>query len=134
MEVLKEKNPEKWQRNITNHWLRAFAILEAHRTRDPIRNWKEYALPRLSKGQLETSQILRNLVITVRGFGVGHTLRNLNWALRYPRERLISVLPLLLKVESGRPPENVMTPLAIPPQTERPQVVERYLETWVRYA
>jgi hypothetical protein len=78
--------------------------------------------------------MLRNFAITIRDFGAGHTLRNLNWALRYPRERLISVLPLLLKVESESPPKNVMTPLAIPPHTRRSQVVERYLETWARYA
>jgi len=134
MELLKVEDPEKWQRNITSHWLKAFSILEAHRTRNPIRNWREYALPRLSKGQLETPQILRNFIITIRDFGAGHTLRHLNWALRYPRERLISVLPLLLKVESESPLENVITPLAISPQAERPQVVERYLETWARYA
>jgi hypothetical protein len=70
----------------------------------------------------------------MRDFGAGHTLRNLNWALRYPRERLISVLPLLLNAESGKPPKNVMTPLAVPPETDRTRVVERYLETWARYA
>jgi rhamnosyltransferase len=134
MAVFKDKNLENWQRNVTNHWLKAFSILETHRTRDPIHSWKEYALPRLSKGQLETSQTLRNFAITLRDFGAGHTLRNLNWALRYPRERLISVLPLLLKVESGKTLQNVVTPLAVSPQSTHSQVVERYLETWARYA
>ena len=129
-----EENLDDWQRNITEHWLKAFSLLEAYRTRDPIRSWKDYALPQLSKGQLENSQMLRNFAITIRDFGAGHTLRNLNWALRYPRERLISVLPLLLNAESGNPSKNVMTPLAVSSQTDRSQVVERYLETWTRYA
>jgi len=134
MDVLKDENPAKWQRDIIGHWLQAFSTLEAHRTRDPIHSWKDYALPGLSKGQLETSQILRNFAITIRDFGAGHTLRNLNWALRYPRERLISVLPLLLNAESGKPSKNVMTPLAVPAEADRSRVVERYLETWARYA
>ena len=134
MEMFKDENLEDWQRNITDHWLKAFSILEAHRTRDPIRSWKDYALPRLSKGQLETPQLLRNVAITIRDFGAGHTLRNLNWALRYPRERLISVLPLLLNTETGKPSKNVITPLAVPAETDRSLVVERYLETWARYA
>jgi hypothetical protein len=129
-----EENLQDWQRNITRHWLKAFSVLEAHRTRNPISNWKEYALPRLSKGQLETPQMLRNFAITIRDFGAGHTLRNMNWALRYPRERLISVLPLLLNNDMARPPKDVMTPLAIPQPSARSQVVERYLETWARYA
>ena len=128
------ENLADWQRDITEHWLKAFSLLEAHRTSDAIRSWKDYALPRLSKGQLENPQMLRNLAITLRDFGAGHTLRNLNWALRYPRERLISVLPLLLNVESGAPSKNVMTPLGVSSQTDRSQVVECYLETWARYA
>jgi rhamnosyltransferase len=132
--VFEQDNPEVWQRNVTNHWLHAFSVLEAHRTRNPIRSWKEYSLPRLSKGQLETPQVLRNLAITMRDFGAGHTLRNMNWALRYPRERLISTLPLLLKPESGNLPKNVKTPLAIQGQSGHAQVVDRYLETWARYA
>ena len=132
--VFMDESLEDWQRDITEHWLKAFSLLEAHRTRDPIRSWKDYALPGLSKGQLENSQVLRNLAITIRDFGAGHTLRNLNWALRYPRERLISVLPLLLNVEPGNPSKNVTTPLGVSSQTGRSQLVERYLETWARYA
>jgi hypothetical protein len=132
--VFDGEDQQDWQRNITRHWLRAFSVLEAHRTRNPISNWKEYALPGLSKGQLETPQMLRNFAITIRDFGAGHTLRNINWALRYPRERLISVLPLLLNHDTASPPKDVMTPLAIPQPSGRSQVVERYLETWARYA
>ena len=133
-DLFKDENLEDWQRNVTDHWLKAFSILEAQRTRDPIRSWKDYALPGLSKGQLETPKMLRNIAINMRDFGAGHTLRNLNWALRYPRERLISVLPLLLHTESDKPSQKVMTPLAVPPETDRSRVVERYLEAWARYA
>ncbi|MCJ7815828.1 MAG: hypothetical protein MUP31_07225, partial [Xanthomonadales bacterium] len=125
---------DSWLQDVTGHWLNAFSLLESCRTRDQIGSWKDYALPRLSKGQLETSQKLRNLAITLRDFGARHTLGNLNWALRYPRERLISVLPLLLKFESESTSRNVIVPLAAPPQSDRSYVVERYLETWARYA
>jgi rhamnosyltransferase len=134
MSLFKDENLKSWQQAITGYWLQAFSVLETHRTRDPIQSWKEYALPRLSKGQLENPQMLRNFAITLRDFGAGHTLRNLKWSLRYPRERLISTLPLLLDIESNKPPQNVVTPLAVSTQAERPEVVERYLETWARYA
>lgn len=134
MSLFKDENLKSWQQMATGYWLRAFSILEAHRTGDPIHGWKEYALPRISKGQLENPRMLRNFAITLRDFGAGHTLRNLKWSLRYPRERLISILPLLLDIESNKPPQNAMTPLAMSTQAERPEVVDRYLETWARYA
>ena len=123
-----------WQRRITDCWLNAFSRLEVCRTHQPISSWKEYALPQLSKGQLETSQRIRNFAITLRDFGVRHTFRYLGWALRYPRERLISVLPLLLNSSSQHMSVNVATPLALPPQSDRSYVVNRYLKTWQRYA
>ena len=95
---------------------------------------KDYALPHLPKGQLETSQKLRNLAITFRDFGAKHTLQNLGWALRYPRERLISVLPLLLNADGEAANETLMTPLAVPASSTHSLVVDRYLETWARYA
>lgn len=123
-----------WQRRVTDFWLSTFSRLEECRTHQQISNWKKYALPRLPKGQLETSQLIRNFAITLRDFGVWHTFRYLGWALRYPRERLISVLPLLLTSSSLHTPPDVIIPLAVPKGSDRLYVVDRYLRTWQRYA
>ena len=133
-ELFEHEDLESWQRNITQCWLSVFAELENCRTERQIPNWTDYALPRLSKGQLETPQVLRNFAITLRDFGAGHTLRYLSWALRYPRERLISVLPLLLNGNMEAAPDNVLIPLAVPADAEHSAVVDSYLTKWARYA
>ncbi len=132
--LFKNGNLESWQTKVTACWLTAFSKLEAHRTCRQIGNWEDYAQTSLPKGQLEASQVLRNFVITLRDFGLRHTLRYLGWALRYPRDRVISVLPLLLNSTSENTPGYVSIPLDMPPQSDRSLVLERYLETWERYA
>jgi len=132
--IYKNENLEECQRLITNFWLDTFSVLEAHRMHRSIRTWREYAKPWLSKGQLEASHFVRNFAITLRDFGARHTLRYPGWALHYPRERLISVLPLLLKPASGKISSDVTIPLAVPPHSGWVLVVERYLKTWERYA
>jgi len=124
----------KWQTRVTNCWLRTLSSLEAHRTRRSINNWKEYARPRLPKGQLENSHVLRNFVITLRDFGMKHTLRYLDWARRYPRDRLISVLPLLLDRRHEDVASSVSIPLNVPMGTDWTGTVQGYLRTWKRYA
>lgn len=132
--IYKNENLNECQRLITNYWLDTFSVLEAHRMHCSIRTWREYARPWLSKGQLEASHFVRNFAITLRDFGARHTLRYPGWALRYPRERLISVLPLLLKPASGKIPSDVTIALAAPPHSSWVLAVERYLKTWERYA
>ncbi len=127
-------NLPAWQRRITDCWLAAFSRLEMCRTDQRISNWREYASPNLPKGQLETSRLFRNFVISLRDFGTSHTMRHLHWALRYPRERLISVLPLLLNSSAVHTPVNVAVTLAVSPDSDRRQLVDCYLETWQRYS
>lgn len=134
LEAFANENPTEWQSEVKAIWLKAFSMLEARRTTQQISSWKDYAVPHLAKGQLETSQKLRNLAITVRDFGARHAVQNLGWALRYPRERLISVLPLLLNADGETASECLHVPLAVPLTSTRSLVVDRYLETWARYA
>jgi rhamnosyltransferase len=132
-ERYQKENPAEWQAFVTGIWLKTFRALEAQRAQREFPDWRHYARAVVSKGQLEGSEWLRNLAITVRDFGVLHALRNLQWAMRYPRERLISVLPLLL----GNPnevPGQVAAPLALAAPVEWTTTVDHYLQTWQRYA
>lgn len=122
-----------WQNTVTRIWLDTFKALEAGRTQREFSDWRQYASAVVPKGQLEGSARLRNFAINIRDFGAAHTLRYLQWALRYPRERLISVLPLLLG-NSNEVPGQVVAPLALPEQTDWSRTVEHYLKTWQRYA
>jgi hypothetical protein len=133
-DLYQNQDPEDWQTRVTNCWLTTLSILEAHRTRRSISDWKEYARPRLPKGQLENAQVWRNIAITFRDFGMRHTLRYLDWARRYPRERLISVLPLLLARNQQAVARNISIPLNIPLGTDWAGTAEGYLSTWKRYA
>jgi rhamnosyltransferase len=125
---------EAWQARVTDCWLTTLGRLESHRMRRTIGGWKEYAQARIPKGQLETAQVWRNLAITLRDFGAQHTLRYLSWALRYPRERLISVLPLLLSSERKGITSSISVPLNVPSDTDWAGSVEGYIRTWKRYA
>jgi rhamnosyltransferase len=132
-EIYRNEDLAGWQGMVTGIWLETFKALEARRTRREISDWRQYAGAMVSKGQLEGSAWVRNLAITVRDFGAAHALRYLQWALRYPRERLISVLPLLLRTPS-EVPGQVIAPLALPAEADWGRTVDQYLSTWQRYA
>jgi rhamnosyltransferase len=125
---------EALQTRVTHCWLNTLSHLESHRTRRPIGSWRDYARPQLAKGQLEAHRRWRNFAITVRDFGARHALRYLGWAVRYPRERLISVLPLLLSANRDGQADLVAVPLNIPRETGWSETVDGYLHTWQRYA
>jgi hypothetical protein len=132
-EKYSNEDPAAWQAFVTELWLETFKALEARRTRQEFQDWRHYARAVVSKGQLEGPAWLRNFGITVRDFGALHALRYLQWALRYPRERLISVLPLLLG-NTKQVPGQVSVPLALTVPADWPSTVDHYLETWQRYA
>ena len=133
-DLYQNQDLEEWQTRVTNCWLTTLSSLEAHRTRRSISDWKDYARPRLPKGQLENAQVWRNFAITLRDFGLRHTLRYLDWARRYPRERLISVLPLLLDRNQEAVADNISIPLNVPLGTDWTGTAEGYLRAWKRYA
>lgn len=117
------------------HWLTALAALEgARRGSEP--RWTRYAMPYWSKGQGRSGLTgwLRNLVVNLRDFGAAECLRNPAWLTRYPRERLLSVLPALLEPSLGVPSARLDRALALRGDTDHQARIRRYLELWARYS
>lgn len=131
-----DENLEDWQDRITQCWLNTLKLFEDQRLGKDIAGWDNYLLAEIPKGQLESSQPLRNMIITLRDFGFNHTLKHPRWSLKYPRERVIAVLPgLLTRSSSGASmPVSMTSPLAIEAGEKWSVYVEHYLEAWARYA
>lgn len=129
------EDPVAWQRRVVTIWLETLAWFERGRAGRPIDDWNAYGSPGFSKGQGGRSWGgLRNAAITLRDFGPAELLRRPGWSLRYPRERLISTLPLLL-ANPGTPAAPVLAvALAQTPGTPWLDTVEAFLRLWRRYA
>jgi len=123
------------QSRVVGHWLEALAELETVRL-GRLPDWTDYATSRIRKGQSRSSVrgLLRNIFVTLRDFGPAEFLRNPAWALRYPRERLISVLPGLLEPSIGVPVTQLAQTLSEPAATDRDSLAKVFLEYWPRYA
>ncbi len=122
------------QERVVDDWLEALAALETARLgHHPA--WDRYASTRISKGQSAAgmSGLLRNLAVTVRDFGPGELFSNATWALRYPRERLISTLPGLLRPNLGVPRAAIATALSQPPGADHAALAGCFLSYWARY-
>jgi hypothetical protein len=119
---------------VVADWLEALAELESTRI-GRLPAWAEYSSARVAKGQSASGLLglLRNLAVTAREFGPAEILQNLSWATRYPRERLISVLPALLEPSLAVPRETVAFALAQPEETDRDALTRQFLSFWVRY-
>jgi hypothetical protein len=126
----------EWQAQVCNLWLTAFKVLESKRMGMSFDDWSHYASRDISKGQSGQGAIamLRNLAVTARDFGLNELMCRPGWSLRYPRERLISTLPLLLL-------QNIEheTPLLVEQalggqQITWQQATEIFLKHWKRYA
>jgi hypothetical protein len=124
-----------WQRRVVRVWLDTLAWLEGVRSGRRIDAWGAYCSPGFSKGQGGHRWAgLRNAAITLRDFGPAELLRRPRWSLRYPRERLISALPLLLWSPKGMAAPPVADALAVPVGTSWVETVEAFLRLWRRYA
>jgi hypothetical protein len=115
-------------------WLEALVELETARL-GQLPEWTEYSSARISKGQSVTGPfgMLRNLAVTLRDFGPAELIRNRSWALRYPRERLISVLPALLEPAIDVPNGVLADALAKPGCVGRAALNDQFLRFWARY-
>ena len=131
-----DHNLAQWQNRVVRCWLNSLSYFETRRLGTDVCDWSAYSLCSISKGQLESSRTVRNLLITVRDYGVAHCLRHFNWSLRYPRERLIAVLPGLLSCANAddKLPRNYSVPLGIRHKPSWAESVEHYLGAWSRYA
>ncbi len=119
---------------VVADWLEALAELETRRL-GVLPAWSDYSTPRVDKGQTAPGLfgLARNLAVTARDFGLSELLRNGSWAVRYPRERLISTLPALLEPSLDVSTGNLGRALAQPEEVDRERLTNRFLEFWQRY-
>lgn len=125
----------QWQEQAVAYWLEFFRRLEEARLGGLVPAWPDYASWRISKGQTGATPaaVARNLAITARDFGFFEWLRRPGWSIRYPRERLISVLPLLLaKQDECR--AMIADALALDGTHGWRNLRKRFLALWKRYA
>lgn len=134
-EALNEESAADWQAEVRRLWLETLRAFEHYRLGQPVNSWADYCGPEIPKGQIGgRGGVLRNGLITLRDYGVVELLRQPRWALRYPRERLIATLPLLLTDVGDRPDPCVCTALGLPYQTSWLEATQEFLQAWHRYA
>lgn len=128
------ENPTDWQARVVHCWLDTLSWFEQRRLGKGIDHWAAYCSPTVPKGQGNAWGGLRNLAITLRDFDVTEPLRRPRWSLRYPRERLIGALPLLLSETEGLSSRPLAEALALSPGTPWSQATVVFLRLWRRYA
>jgi len=124
-----------WQERVVGVWLDTLLWFEQRRVGKDIADWGVYCSPSIPKGQGGKSWgVLRNAAITLRDFGPTEVLRHPRWSLRYPRERLISALPLLLSPHLDRLTSALTGALAVPVNASWTTAADAFLSHWRRYA
>jgi len=130
-----DENAANWQERVVAVWLDTLAWFERKRTGRPVGEWSAYCSPAVPKGQGGKAWGgLRNVAITLRDFGAREVLRHPRWSLCYPRERLISVLPLLLSPQVERTSSALASALAVPVNAPWKAAADAFLSHWRRYA
>lgn len=124
-----------WQHRVVALWLAALQDLEQTRL-GTFPGWEVYARATVPKDQVGGGSLQRfkNLLLNGRNLGLRACLRHPAWALRYPRERLLSALPMLLQQ-----PGQILSPalpaaLGLPGDAHWAQAVTRYLRLWGRFS
>jgi hypothetical protein len=125
-----------WQQRTIALWCDNLALLESQRLGQPVTAWHQYASPKLEKGQSQNTlySLLRNLAVTLRDYGPLELLTNPRWSLRYPRERLISILPQLLLEMPSANDIQLQQALGRRPANTGINATSQFLEQWQRYA
>lgn len=124
-----------WQARTRRLWLDTLRVFESRRLGRSVPDWSTYCRPGLAKGQYGgRGRALRNAAVTLRDYGAGALIRQPLRALRYPRERLIAALPLLLAESGERLDPCVPAALALPGRSDWGQAVRAFLQQWARYA
>jgi hypothetical protein len=121
-----------WQNEVVDVWLSCFSMLESTRLNRNIQDWKIYCDPYVDKGQ--DRRWFRNIAITYRDYGFSQLMTQPVRACRYPRERLIAALPILLQSDKESLLPVTAKALAVTPCQNWRQLSESYLQQWVRYA
>lgn len=125
-------SPADWQVRVVRAWLVTLRAFETHRRGRGFDGWNDYCRASLGKGQ--SGNLPRNLAVTLRDFGARELLSRPGRSLRYPRERLISALPLLLSEPGSLLDPCVANALAVTPQTSWRKAAQVFLQQWKRYA
>jgi hypothetical protein len=126
------ESPSDWQARVVRLWLATLRAFECRRLGRDLGDWSEYCRASIDKGQ--SGNVPRNLAITLRDFGAAELVRRPHRARRYPRERLISALPLLLSESGSLLDPCVADALALAPGATWRQAAEAFLAHWQRYA
>ncbi|WP_295885623.1 hypothetical protein [uncultured Thiohalocapsa sp.] len=124
--------PSDWLARVLRIWTATLRAFEIRRLGRSFADWHDYCRPDLPKGQ--GGNLVRNLGVTLRDFGPREPLRRPRRALRYPRERLIAVLPLLLTEAGSLLDPCAASALGLPAQVHWKLAAERFLGLWARYA
>jgi len=128
-------DPRAWQGRMVKLWLDTLAWFEGVRLGRPIPDWEDYASPTLGKGQgRDTLALPGNLARNLKTFGPLGLLRHARWALRHPRDRLISALPVLLANPGAAASPAVADALGIAAGSPWMAATERFLDLWRRYS
>jgi len=129
------EDPARWQARVTDLWLDTLAAFEQWRCRRALDDWQAYCAPGWPKGQGGRSWGgLRNAAVTLRDFGPAELVRRPRWSLRYPRERLIAVLPVLLAHPGSAPGPAAAAALALPASVPWEPAAAAFLRLWQRFA
>jgi hypothetical protein len=131
-----DEDSVNWQDRTVSCWLETLRKFESNRLGYDIGDWQQYASIEISKGQSESENALKNILITIRDFGLMHTMTHLFIARRYPRERMIGILPSLLLQQSskGNSPADLPALLGQKTQLTVDQLTGHYFIAWPRYA
>lgn len=127
---------EQWQEYFVTTWRHSLGVLESVRLKQPIHHWGNYASAAVDKGQSsgDLSASLKNLAVTLRDYGPLELITNTRWSLRYPRERLISILPSLLGVEDTPLDNKLLSVLGTSAGKGEQSAENIFLGQWHRYS
>ena len=129
-----EKDARLMQDSAVSDWLAALQEVEAARLGSSP-DWTEYSTTRVPKGQDGRHKLawFKNMALTARDFGPMEWVRNYAWSIRYPRERLVSVLPALLSPTLRVPAANINRALSLADHADSPTASASFLKYWARY-
>lgn len=129
-----QRDLSAWLDQVIAIWLDAYRWLEQARSGRNIEDWSSYAAADFDKGQSAggLKAQLRNMAITARDYGVGALLANLSRGRRYPRERLLAALPLLLAQSDES--AQISGILSTGATQDFVALADAYLAQWHRYA
>lgn len=127
---------QQWQEYFVQTWSQSLAFLEGIRLGVPIANWHDYASSSVDKGQGSgaLSSVLKHMAITLRDYGPMELVTNIRWSMRYPRERLISVLPYLLGTQAILPDSIPLRALGTKARHDNASIESIFLGQWHRYS